>query len=115
MVGVERVELVVRGDGVRSLPRAFQEVPEDDRELYDGDGFVVAVTENHPRWEFSGVQTTVIMEVTDEATCAVTIVAGGDTYGLAGAQGVGETKEARRIEQLLETFCEDRDLTIERV
>jgi hypothetical protein len=112
---VERIELVVHGDGVGTLPRAFDDVPEDDRELYDGDGFVVAVTENKPRWEETEVTATTVMEMTGETRCEVTIITGGGGYGLMNVKHTGEPKEARNIEQRLETFCEEHDLTVERV
>jgi hypothetical protein len=51
MAGMERVALTVHGEEASTLPRAFHDIPEDDRELSDGDGFVVAVTENHYRME----------------------------------------------------------------
>lgn len=112
---MERVDLVIHGEGVRTLPRAFDEVPEDNRELHDGDGFVVAVTENQPRRELTEVVATTVMEVTSETRCEVTIVTGGSGYGLANVNHTGEPEEARSTERRLETFCEGHDLTAERV
>jgi len=112
---MERVELIVRGEGANTLPGAFNDVPKDDRELYDGDGFVVAVTENHYRLELTEVQATTVIELTDETTCDVTIIVGGGGYGLMANKGGREAEEARKIRRRIETFCENHDLTVERV
>jgi hypothetical protein len=111
---MERVAFAVRDEGVSTLPRAFHDVPERNRELHDGDGFVVAVTENHYRLELTEVRATTVMELTDERTCEVTIIVGGGGYGLTADEGGRESEEARRVGRRLEAFCEDRGLTVER-
>ncbi|MGB9952526.1 MULTISPECIES: hypothetical protein [unclassified Haloarcula] len=112
---MERVEFTVRGADASTLPRAFHDIDEENRELYDGNGFVVAVTENHYRMELTEVQATTVLELIDETTCEVTIIAGGGGYGLTADAGGRESEEARKIRRRLETFCEDRDLTVERM
>lgn len=111
---MERIALTVRGEGVSKLPTAFHDISEDDRELYDGDGFVVAVTENHYRLELTEVAAATVMELTDEMTCEVTIIVGGGGYGLTANKGGRESEEARKIRRRIETFCEEHDLTVER-
>jgi len=111
---MDRAELTVRGEDASTLPRAFHHVDEDDRELYDGDGFVVAVTENHYRFELTEVAATTVMELTDETTCEVTIIVGGGGYGLKANKGGRESEEVRKVRRQIETFCEERDLTVER-
>jgi hypothetical protein len=110
---MERVCLTVRGEDAGTLPEAFHDIDEDKLELCDGDGFAVAVTENHYRWEGTEVTATIVMELADEATCEVTIVVGGGGQGFLGYKMTGEDKEARKIRRRIETFCEQRDLTIE--
>ncbi|AJF25022.1 hypothetical protein EGO51_12630 [Haloarcula hispanica] len=112
---MERVEFTVRGEGASTLPRAFHDIAEDSRELYDGNGFVVAVTENHYRMELTEVQATTVLELIDETTCEVTIIAGGGGYGLTADAGGRESEEVRKVRRRLETFCEDRNLTVERM
>jgi hypothetical protein len=111
---MERVEFTVRGDGASTLPRAFHDIPEENRELYDGSGVVVAVTENHYRMELTEVQATTVMELVDETTCEVTIIVGAGGYGLTANTGGRESEEIRKVRRRLETFCEDRDLIVER-
>ena len=77
------------------------------------DGFVVAVTENHYRFELAEVAATTVMELTDGTTCEVTVVGGGGS-GLAAAKGGRESEEARKIRRRIETFCDERGLAVER-
>ena len=112
---MERVQFTVRGKDASTLPSAFHDIDEENRELYDGNGFVVAVTENHYRMELTEVQATTVMELINQTTCEVTIIAGGGGYGLTADAGGRESEEARKIRRRLETFCEDRGLTVERV
>lgn len=60
------------------------------------------------------VRATTGMELTDETTCEVTIIAGGGGYGLTATTGGRETDEARKIRRRVETLCEERELTVER-
>lgn len=110
---MELVTLTVRGEDVSTLPRAFHEIPEDDREMYDGDGFVVAFTVNHYRLELTEVAAATVMELVDDVTCEVTIMVGGGGYGFWANKGGRESEEARKIRRRIENFCRERDLTVE--
>jgi hypothetical protein len=110
---MKRLDLTIRGTAVRSLPSAFHDIDADRIEFYDGDGFVVAVRESHYRVEGTEVTATIVMELTDETTCAVTIMGGGGGTGVFGYKMTAESEELDEVRREIETFCDDRDLTVE--
>jgi hypothetical protein len=111
---MERVELTVRGDRASEVPSAFADVPVDRRESYSGDGFVTLVVESPYRAELAEAQGTIVMAMTDETTCEVTIVVGGGGAGLFGDDLGRESEAARKLGRRVETFCETVDLRVER-
>lgn len=112
---MERIELTVQGEQASTIPSAYQDIPQENREDYAGNDVVVVVTERHYRFSLVEVQATTIMELTDETTCKVTIIVGAGGYGLDKARDFGrESEEGRKLRRKIETYCEDADLAIER-
>lgn len=110
---MERFALTVRGDRASEVPSAFEDVPTERRESHAGDGFVALVIESPYRMELAELQATVVMEMTDETTCAVTVVVGGGGAGVWGDDAGRESEEARRLRRRIETFCEEAGLDLE--
>lgn len=111
---MERVELTVRGDGAPNVPRAIQDVTGEDRTDYDGDGFAVVAVERFYYRSNSTLQTTVVFERVDDATCEVTLISGGGGAGLLKDDVGTEQASSKRLVQAIEDFCRVRDLEIQR-
>ncbi|MFC4356863.1 hypothetical protein ACFO0N_02740 [Halobium salinum] len=111
---MERVEFVVRGKGVETVPEAISGVPQDKRVDYDGDGFRVVTTEQYYLRTNSNLQATTIIELLDETTCRVAIISGGGGSGLLGSTMGSESSEANKLARKIEEYCAERGLDVER-
>jgi hypothetical protein len=110
---MERVELTVHGEDAGALPSAIQGVPRNKRADYSGDGFAVIVTEQYFFRTNSNLQTTTIFDLVDDTTCEVIIVTGGGGSGLLQHDWGTESGESNRLLERVESFCQERGLTIE--
>ena len=111
---MESVELTVRGDGVRELPRAITGFPRHKRVDHAGDDFAVVVAEQYFFRTNSNLLTTTIFDVLDDTTCTVRVVAGGGGVGLTQEDLWSESSEAGTVVGKVETFCEEHGLDVER-
>jgi len=111
---MESVEFTVRGEGVRELPSAIEGFPRNKRVDYNGDGFVVILTEQYFFRTSSNLLTTTIFDLVDDTTCAVRVVTGGGGTGLMQIDLWSESSEANKVVGKIREFCRENDLEIER-
>ena len=110
---MERIEFTVRGEGARNVPSAISGYPRNKRVDYDGEGFAVIVTEQYFFRTNSNLQTTTIFDLVDEATCKVTVIAGGGGSGLLQHDWGTESDESNHLVQKIEDYCRESDLEID--
>lgn len=107
-------EFTVRGEDAWTVPRAIADHRWDGRFDHQGDGFAVVVLEDFYHRINSSVQTTVIFELVDDATCEVTVVSGGAAAGWAKESFDADGAASRKLVKHLQGYCRANDLELDR-
>lgn len=111
---MERLELTVTGPEAGKVPTALGDLDADDRFDYDGDGFAVIVTEQFFYRTVSNLQATIIVDLVEETTVEITLIAGGGKSGFGKEDFGAESRTVHSIAERIERWCDRNGLEVDR-